>query len=121
MKSKSIVQTSDRQFSKDVLESDLPVVVDFYALWCGPCRMVEPILSDLADEYQGKLRFVSVDTDQNQELTEKYGIMSIPTVIFVYRGKLIEKVVGAAPAQIYKKKIAALLNGTGDNPGGSPN
>jgi thioredoxin 1 len=115
MKSKTIVETSSSQFGKDVLESGVPVFVDFHAEWCGPCRMIEPIVDDLSQQYQGKVKFVSVDTDQNPELTEKYSIMSIPTIMLVKEGKIVEQVIGAAPPTVYKKKIDSLLIKQTDN------
>jgi thioredoxin 1 len=97
-------------FQNEVVRSSQPVVVDFYADWCGPCRMIEPVVHKLADEYQGKVKFVKVDTDANQELAVQFGIMSIPTVMFFSKGKVADIVIGAVPAQVLKSKVEALLN-----------
>jgi len=78
---KRIAHVDDEDFPKEVLESKLPVVVDFSAPWCGPCRVLEPIFAELAEEFKGKVKFVKVNTDENSECTAKYGIRSIPTVI----------------------------------------
>ena len=96
-------------FQSEVVKSSQPVVVDFYADWCGPCKMIEPTVHKLADEYQGKVKFVKVDTDANQELAMQFGIMSIPTVMFFSHGKVEDIVIGAVPAQVLKSKVDSLL------------
>lgn len=82
----SALHVTDDQFEKEVLQSDLPVLVDFYAEWCGPCKMAEPILNELSDEYKGKAKIVKVDVDQSQ-LAGNYGVMSIPTVVMFKKGE----------------------------------
>jgi thioredoxin 1 len=104
-----VAQVESGQFQNEVIESSLPVVVDFYADWCGPCRMVSPIIESLSKEFAGRAKFVKIDTDANQELAAQFGIMSIPTVMFFSNGKMKDVVIGAAPAAVFKSKVDALL------------
>jgi thioredoxin 1 len=92
-------------FESAVLKAETPTVVDFYADWCGPCRMVSPIIESLSKEYAGKINFAKIDTDQNQRLALRYDIMSIPTVMIFKGGKAVDKIVGAVPAQVYRQRI----------------
>ncbi len=96
-------------FEREVLKSSTPTVVDFYADWCGPCKMVSPIIESLSNEYSGKVKFAKVDTDLNQVLAAKYDVMSIPTVIIFKDGRIVDKIIGASPAQVYRKRIDAAL------------
>ena len=98
------------RFQDEVVKSDLPVVVDFYADWCGPCKIIEPVIHQLSKEYAGKVKFVKVDTDANQELAVQFGIMSIPTVMFFSKGKVQDIVVGAVPSAVLKSKVETLAN-----------
>jgi thioredoxin 1 len=97
------------RFQDEVVRSSQPVIVDFYADWCGPCKMVSPILDELSKEYAGKVKFVKIDTDANQDLAMKFGIMSIPTVMFFAKGKVEDIVVGAMPASVFKTKLNSLV------------
>ena len=106
--SESIPQIAGSRFQDEVVRSNVPVVVDFYADWCGPCRIVAPIMEQLSKEYAGRVKFVKVDTDANQELAAQFGIMSIPTVMFFSNGNVEDIVVGAAPAAVFKIKVSAL-------------
>jgi thioredoxin 1 len=90
----SAVHVSDQDFSKVVLESKLPVLVDFYAEWCGPCKMAAPIIDEMADEYKDKVLIVKLDVDQNQETAGTFGVMSIPTMILFKDGKEADRKVG---------------------------
>jgi thioredoxin 1 len=110
MAEESLVHLQGKDFDKEVLQSEIPAVVDFYADWCGPCRMVSPIIETLSHEYVGKVKFVKVNTDENPELAEKYGIMSIPTIMVFKKGEIASRTVGAGPAAMYKQKIEAALN-----------
>lgn len=91
------IHVTDDAFEKSVLGAELPVVVDFWAPWCGPCRMVEPILEKLAGEYAGKVLIAKVNTDEHPKWAGKYGVRGIPTMIFVAGGKLVHQQVGALP------------------------
>jgi thioredoxin 1 len=101
--SDTIIHASDISFQKDVLESSLPVLVDFWAPWCGPCRMVAPVLEELAGEYAGKVKIVKLNTDENTETAQTYGIMSIPTLAVFREGKVIDGIIGAAPKKMLKE------------------
>lgn len=94
---------------KDLLKSDKPVVIDFWAEWCGPCRMVGPIIGELADEYEGRVIIGKVDVDNNDEITSEYGIRNIPTILFIKGGEVVDKQVGAAQKSAFVEKIEKLL------------
>jgi len=102
-----IVHLTDSNFKKEVLESDLPVLVDFWATWCGPCRMIAPIVEELAKEFDRKIKVGKVDVDSNPNIAGQFGIMSIPTLMFFKTGKVMEQVVGALSKADLKKKIEA--------------
>lgn len=93
---------SKEEFTNKVLNSKIPVLVDFWAPWCGPCRMIEPIFKELAIEYSGKTLFVKVNTDENGDIAYEYGIMSIPTLILFKNGKITDKIIGALPKEDLK-------------------
>jgi len=103
------VEFTDANFEELALKSDKPVVVDFWAEWCGPCRMVSPLISELATEYDGKAVVGKLNVDQNPEISMKYGIRSIPTVLFMKNGEVVDKMVGASPKQNYAAKIDSAL------------
>jgi thioredoxin 1 len=95
--SKNISQATDNTFEQEVIESDLPVLVDFWAPWCGPCLMVAPAIEEIAETYQGKLKVVKVNVDENPRLSTSYQILSIPTMILFKDGKPADSVIGALP------------------------
>jgi thioredoxin 1 len=103
------IELTDGNFDSDVLKSDLPVLVDFWAPWCGPCRIIAPIVEEIAKEYDGKLKVGKLNTDDNQQVASKYGIMSIPTLMIFNKGELIERIIGAQPKKAIKDKIDAVL------------
>ncbi|MDP3148752.1 MAG: thioredoxin [Ignavibacteria bacterium] len=105
-----LVEGTDSNFDTEVLKSDLPVLVDFWAPWCGPCRMVGPIVEQLATEYQGKLKVVKVNTDENQSVAVRYGIRSIPTLGIFKDGKVVDSVIGAVPKQYLQEKVKPFLS-----------
>ncbi len=100
-----IIDVTDETFEKEVLKSDLPVVIDIWAPWCGPCRMYSPIIEDTAKEYEGKVKFAKVNADDNQHVDEKFNIMSIPTTLLIVNGNLKAASVGAVPKNVLKKWI----------------
>lgn len=106
----NVTKVDEKNFDREVIDSRIPVVVDFYADWCGPCRIVSPILEKLSEEYNGRVKFVKVNTDENQGLTERYGIMSIPTIMIFLNGQIRDTTIGAAPSNLYKKKIDSILS-----------
>jgi thioredoxin 1 len=104
------VHVTDAAFEKTVLQSSMPVVVDFWAPWCGPCRMVAPTLDKLAQENSGELLIAKVNTDDNPEWMMKYGIQGIPTMLFVAGGKIIHRQVGALPEPMLRDIVAQFLD-----------
>ncbi|MCL9804933.1 thioredoxin [Flavobacterium amniphilum] len=100
---------TDATFEEVVLQSSKPVLVDFWAAWCGPCRMVGPIIDEISSEYEGKAVVGKVDVDANQEFAAKYGVRNIPTVLIFQNGEVVGRQVGVAPKDTYTKAIDALL------------
>lgn len=109
MEKTNLIYTTTAGFEKDVLQSELPVFVDFYADWCGPCKMIEPVVEQLAEEYTGRVKFVKLDVDANPDIAVKYGVMSIPTLIIFKGGKEFKRTIGAAQKPYYVKEIQAAL------------
>lgn len=103
------MQVTDGTFDTEVLRSNVPVVADFWAEWCGPCKRIAPVLEELAKEYSGKAKVVKVDVDSNQELAARFAIKSIPTLLFFKSGRVVDTVIGAVSKDILKKKIDAQL------------
>jgi len=103
------LEFTDANFEELVLKSDKPVIVDFWAVWCGPCRMVGPIVEEIGKEYEGKAVVGKVDVDSNPETSFKFGIRNIPTLLFFKDGKIVDKQVGAVPKQTIVKKLEAQL------------
>ena len=103
------LHVTDGAFEKTVLQSTLPVIVDFWAPWCGPCRMVAPVLDKIAKEQDGKLIVAKVNTDENNQWAMKYGVQGIPTMLFNANGKVVHKQVGALPEKILKDLVGQFL------------
>ena len=103
-------EVSDSNFETEVLKAELPVLVDFWAPWCGPCRMVAPIVEELADEYQGKMKFVKLNTDDNGDTAMRFSIRSIPTLMLFKGGESVGQIIGFRPKSDLKKSIDSVLS-----------
>jgi thioredoxin 1 len=101
---------TDNTFEKEVLQSAVPVMVDFWATWCAPCRMIAPVVEEMAKEYDGKAKICKIDVDQNPVVASKFGIMSIPSILFFKNGKLVDKVVGAVPKNQLVNKLSTAMS-----------
>jgi thioredoxin 1 len=104
------IEITDSNFELEVAKSDIPVLLDFWAVWCGPCKMIAPIVEELAGEYQGKIKIGKVDVDNNPGVASKYGIRSIPTLLIFKGGKKVDEIVGAVPKPMITNKLNAQLN-----------
>jgi thioredoxin 1 len=94
---KNLINVTDDSFQKDVLESEIPAFVDFWASWCGPCRMIGPVFEELSNEYAGKVKFAKINVDENPKTPSNYGVRGIPTLIMFKGGKAVDQIVGAVP------------------------
>ncbi|NQT32855.1 MAG: thioredoxin [Candidatus Omnitrophica bacterium] len=103
------VAVNDANFQKEVLESDVPVLVDFWAEWCGPCRMIAPVIGEIAGEYNGKVKVCKMNVEEGQQIASNYGIMNIPTLILFKNGEVVDKIVGIIPKNDIAAKIDAQL------------
>ena len=102
----NLVEFTDDNFDQEALKSDLPVMVDFWAPWCAPCRMVGPIIDELANAYSGKIKVGKLNTDDNPGIASRYGIMSIPTILLFKDGQIIERISGAVPRKVFENMLA---------------
>jgi len=102
-------EVTDANFDSEVVKSDTPVLVDFWAPWCGPCRMVAPIVDELSEEYDGKVKFVKLNTDDNVRVATQFGIRSIPTLLVFKQGEVAGQIIGFRPKSDLKKKLDAVL------------
>lgn len=104
------IEITETNFQAEVLQADVPVLVDFWATWCGPCRMIAPVVEELATEYAGKLKVGKVDVDSHQQLAMQYGIRSIPTLLLFKNGTVVEQIIGAVPKKALVDKLSKHLN-----------
>ena len=102
------VTVTDSNFQEEVLNADQPVLVDFWATWCGPCRMIAPIIEELAEEYEGRAKVVKMDVDNNPQVPMQFGIRSIPTLLFFKDGQVADQLIGAVPKKQLAEKLEAL-------------
>lgn len=102
----NVIQLTDLTFSDDVLNSSQPVLVDFWAAWCGPCRMITPIIEELAQKYDDKIKVGKVDVDSNQQIAMQYNVRSIPTVLLFKNGQVVDEIIGAVP----KKRFTSMVD-----------
>ena len=103
------IEITDGNFEAEVLQSDKPVLIDFWAAWCAPCRMIAPIVEELAQEYDGKVKIGKLDVDVNQQTAIKYGVRSIPTVLIIKNGEVADTIIGALPKKAFIDKLNAVL------------
>ncbi|GAL85679.1 thioredoxin [Sporocytophaga myxococcoides] len=104
------LELTDGNFETEVIKTSTPVLVDFSAEWCGPCKMMGPIIEDLANEYEGKAKITKIDVDVNPQTTSKYGVRSLPTLLIFKDGNVVDKIIGAVPKRVITEKLGAHIN-----------
>jgi len=104
-----VIEVTDATFETEVLKATQPVLTDFWATWCGPCRMVGPIVEKVSESYKGKVKFCKIDVDKNPQTAARYRVMSIPTLMFFKNGQVVDTVIGAVPERVLTEKVDAIL------------
>ena len=105
-----VLQLSDSDFKSQVLDSDVPALVDFYTTWCGPCKILAPIVEEIAKDYDGKLKVAKVNVEEAASVATKYSIMSVPTIIIFKKGQVVEQISGVVSKSVLKKKVDAIIS-----------
>ncbi len=105
----SLIHITEKNFDKEIVHSDIPVIIDFWAEWCGPCQMMGPVFEKLSKEYTGKLKFAKVDTESEPEIAMQFGIQGIPSLVVIHKGREVSRIVGFAPEAVLKQKIDSIL------------
>jgi thioredoxin 1 len=108
----STIEITDANFESEVINSDVPVLIDFWAVWCGPCKLIAPAVEEVAEEFKGKVKVGKLDVDNNQAVATKYGIRSIPTLLLFKGGKIVDQIVGAVPKSAITQKLNTHLEQT---------
>ncbi len=104
-----VIEVNESNFDEVVLKSDVPVLVDLWAEWCGPCKLIHPIMDEMSEEFDGKAKFISLDVEESPTITAKYRVRNIPTVLFIKNGEVVDKIVGAVPKAKFVEKLESIL------------